>query len=74
LFDNIRSRNVKLVDFGLSVPLDETSRGIKAAGTPAYSAPEVFTQSGYDGKKADFWSAGVVLFVFLDSIMLSNSF
>lgn len=60
--------NLKVSDFGLSA-LVETKRqdGLlhTACGTPAYIAPEVIHQKGYDGAKADIWSSGVVLFVLL---------
>lgn len=60
--------NLKISDFGLSA-LAETKRqdGLlhTACGTPAYIAPEVIHQKGYDGAKSDIWSCGVVLFVLL---------
>lgn len=60
--------NLKVSDFGLSA-LAETKRqdGLlhTSCGTPAYVAPEVIVQQGYDGAKADIWSCGVVLFVLL---------
>ncbi|VVA98616.1 unnamed protein product [Arabis nemorensis] len=60
--------NLKLSDFGLSALSEH--RGIDgllhtACGTPAFTAPEVIAQRGYDGAKADAWSCGVFLFVLL---------
>jgi 5'-AMP-activated protein kinase, catalytic alpha subunit len=58
--------NLKVSDFGLSA-LSESRRqdGLlhTTCGTPAYVAPEVISNAGYDGAKSDIWSCGVVLFV-----------
>ncbi|CAK7350406.1 unnamed protein product [Dovyalis caffra] len=60
--------DLKITDFGLSA-LAESKRhdGLlyTTCGTPAYVAPEVINKRGYDGRKADIWSCGVILFVLL---------
>lgn len=59
--------NLKVSDFGLSALPEQQKNGMlhTACGTPAYTAPEVVRRNGYDGAKADAWSCGVILFVFL---------
>ncbi|XP_051130529.1 CBL-interacting serine/threonine-protein kinase 7-like [Andrographis paniculata] len=63
---------VKITDFGLSaLSENQNSNSLihTACGTPAYTAPEVVCGGagggGYDGEKADAWSCGVLLYVFL---------
>ena len=34
-------------------------------GTPAYIAPEVCENKGYEGYQSDVWSSGVVLYAML---------
>ena len=34
-------------------------------GTPTYVAPEILTQTGYDGAKIDVWSCNVILFILI---------
>lgn len=65
--------DIKLSDFGLSNTQKSTDSGrvepnmmLKTVcGTPNYVAPEVLLEQGYNGFKADMWSAGVILYVML---------
>lgn len=56
---------LKICDFGYS-KADFMSAPKSRVGTLAYMAPEIIRSAGsYDGKKADIWSCGVMLFVML---------
>lgn len=57
---------LKVADFGLSSVQERDGVTLQTeCGTRSYMAPEVLSGGGYDGAKADIWSAGVVLFIML---------
>jgi len=63
--------NIKISDFGLSTlyvgSADSSGDRLEllhtTCGTPNYVAPEVLENRGYDGRNADVWSLGIILFV-----------
>uniref|UniRef100_A0A7S2UW55 non-specific serine/threonine protein kinase n=1 Tax=Fibrocapsa japonica TaxID=94617 RepID=A0A7S2UW55_9STRA len=57
------SFQLKVADFGLSAMTDHLLK--TECGTRSYMAPEILGNQRYDGKKADIWSAGVVLFIMM---------
>jgi len=59
------SKNIKLVDFGLSNTYKQDEKLRTACGSPCYAAPEMIAGKEYDGLQVDIWSAGVVLFSLL---------
>ncbi|KAJ4460434.1 putative CAMK family protein kinase [Paratrimastix pyriformis] len=57
------SFQVKITDFGFSTDSPGARRSIR--GSPLYAAPEIFLSSGYDARKADLWSLGIILTLML---------
>ena len=57
--------NIKICDFGVSKIVKNNESMIEQCGTPAYIAPEILLNRGYEGFGVDIWSAGVVLYAML---------
>ena len=53
--------DIKICDFGVSKMINPGERMMEQCGTPAYIAPEILKNKGYEGFGVDIWSAGVVL-------------
>lgn len=60
---------LKITDFGFSAMKDYGAHLLTTnCGSPHYCAPEVWNgcqQGGYDGRKNDAWSCGIILYVML---------
>lgn len=54
--------NVKVIDFGLAAKTRSGTKLNRRCGTKAFNAPELVQREPYDGRKADRWSLGVLLF------------
>ena len=53
---------IKLCDFGFARIIGEKSFRRSVVGTPAYLAPEVLRNRGYN-RSIDMWSVGVIIYV-----------
>ncbi|KAJ8403704.1 hypothetical protein AAFF_G00345720 [Aldrovandia affinis] len=62
---------VKLCDFGFARIIGEKSLRRSVVGTPAYLAPEVLRNQGYN-RSLDMWSVGVIMYVSLSGTFPFN--
>ncbi|XP_069765549.1 serine/threonine-protein kinase D1 isoform X2 [Narcine bancroftii] len=62
---------VKLCDFGFARIIGEKSFRRSVVGTPAYLAPEVLLNRGYN-RSLDMWSVGVIMYVSLSGTFPFN--
>ena len=56
---------VKICDFGVSKIVSKDDIIKEQCGTPAYIAPEVISNEGYQGFYIDHWSLGILLYAML---------
>jgi len=62
---------IKLCDFGFARIIGEKSFRTSVVGTPAYLAPEVLRNEGYN-RSLDMWSVGVIIYVTLSGTFPFN--
>ncbi|XP_044744616.1 serine/threonine-protein kinase D1 [Coccinella septempunctata] len=71
LSSNAEFPQVKLCDFGFARIIGEKSFRRSVVGTPAYLAPEVLRNKGYN-RSLDMWSVGVIVYVSLSGTFPFN--
>ena len=59
--------NLKVADFGFAT-WKKINRLVSYRGTKTYMAPEIKEHKVYDGRQADIFSAGVILFIIVQGI------
>ena len=61
--------HVKICDFGVSRMMQKHALIREQCGTPAYIAPEVLGDRGYEGFASDIWSLGVCLYAMVSGFL-----
>ncbi|KAK3816390.1 MAG: kinase-like domain-containing protein [Benniella sp.] len=65
---------VKLTDFGLAKVIEQDAPLLTTrCGSEDYAAPEIILGQSYDGREADIWSLGVVLYALLVGFLPFNT-
>ncbi|KAJ6244448.1 protein kinase [Anaeramoeba flamelloides] len=57
--------NIKIADFGMAKMNKSGGFLQTACGSPHYVSPEIIRGRGYEGRKSDIWSCGVILYTLL---------
>ncbi|KAL8597844.1 hypothetical protein ACOMHN_061377 [Nucella lapillus] len=60
-----KQKNVKLVDFGLSITFNKDELMKTHCGSPEYAAPELFAAKDKYGPEIDVWSLGIVMYAMM---------
>lgn len=63
--DNIlidKDKNIKIIDFGYAIQVEDGTKVKSECGSPNYMAPEIIRRLNYDPKAADVWALGVVIY------------
>lgn len=57
-----KRNNLRLIDFGFAVRVEQDSLLRVYCGTPSYMSPEIVSRTPYEGKASDIWALGCLLF------------
>ncbi|KAJ6247984.1 serine/threonine-protein kinase brsk2-like protein [Anaeramoeba flamelloides] len=60
-----KNDNIKIADFGMAQLMKTGNLLSTSCGSPHYASPEVIKGEQYDGKPADIWCCGIILFALL---------
>lgn len=60
-------KEVKIIDFGFSTSIFGNVKSKLFCGTPSFMAPEILRRKEYEGRPADIWALGIVLYTLLCS-------
>eukprot|EP01087_Luapelamoeba_hula_P014081 TRINITY_DN4069_c0_g1_i3.p1 TRINITY_DN4069_c0_g1~~TRINITY_DN4069_c0_g1_i3.p1 ORF type:complete len:568 (-),score=67.72 TRINITY_DN4069_c0_g1_i3:94-1758(-) len=59
------NKNIKIGDWGMASMMNKGDLLQTSCGSPHYASPEVIMGKKYDGRAADVWSLGVILYALL---------
>ncbi|KAK6454348.1 kinase-like domain-containing protein [Scheffersomyces xylosifermentans] len=66
LIVDLGKQQVKIIDFATAMVIHDNEEAIGLVGSDSYIAPETIEKIRYDGKEADIWSLGIILYYLLN--------